>query len=240
MQLRMRAATTILLLVAPCPAARLTFPAQQAFENYAAALEKRLAQQHARPDTYLAVLNLGAADRIAAERQLRSGTVRVEPVDGGTREVSGGLLHHRRGTDFVSGGKAEDILALLRDYRSMQAASPESHSAIRTIYVKAEGAETLAAARARNLLVSTKCYTITALEDQADAILSISSEKQGASSIFTHIPFTGQKIYTSATLFDRRTGEVLWTTDRSDIWFGSPARAGERIVQRLKKDRQCK
>jgi hypothetical protein len=123
--------------------------------------------------------------------------------------------------------------------KTMQSASPETHCAIRTIYVKAEGAETLAAARARNLLVSDKCYTITALEDQADAILSISSEKQGASSIFTHIPFTGQKIYTSATLFDRRTGEVLWTTDRSDIWFGSPAKAGERIVQRLKKDRQC-
>ena len=123
---------------------------------------------------------------------------------------------------------------------SMQAASPETHPAIRTIYVKAEGAETLAAAKARNLLASPKCYTITALEDQADAILSISSEKQGASSIFTHIPFTGQKIYTSATLFDRKTGEVLWTTDWSDIWFGSPAKAGERIVQRLKKDRQCK
>lgn len=124
--------------------------------------------------------------------------------------------------------------------KSRQAASPETHSAIRTIYVKAEGAETLAAARARNLLVSSKCYVITALEDQADATLSISSEKQGASSIFMHIPFTGQKIYTSATLFDRKTGEVLWTTDRSDIWFGSPAKAGERIVQRLKKDRQCK
>ncbi|HZL66590.1 MAG TPA: hypothetical protein VFC29_04585 [Candidatus Limnocylindrales bacterium] len=122
---------------------------------------------------------------------------------------------------------------------SLQAASPETHPAIRTIYVKAEGAETLAAAKARNLLASPKCYTITALEDQADAILSISSEKQGASSIFTHIPFTGQKIYTSATLFDRKTGEVLWTTDWSDIWFGSPAKAGERVVQRLKKDRQC-
>ena len=123
---------------------------------------------------------------------------------------------------------------------SMQAASPETHSAIRTIYVKAEGAQTLAAAKARNLLASPKCYIITALEDQADAILSISSEKQGASSIFTHIPFTGQKIYTSATLFDRKTGDVLWTTDWSDIWFGSPAKAGEHIVQRLKKDRQCK
>ena len=164
MRLRMRTAATVLLLAAPCPAARLGSPAQQAFGNYAAAVEKRLAQQHATPD----------------------------------------------------------------------------HPAIRTIYVKAEGAETLAAAKARNLLVSCKCYTITALEDQADAILSISSEKQGASSIFTHIPFTGQKIYTSATLFDRKTGEVLWTTDWSDIWFGSPAKAGERIVQRLKKYRQCK
>ena len=122
---------------------------------------------------------------------------------------------------------------------SLQAASPETHPAIRTIYVKAEGAETLAAAKARNLLASPKCYTITALEDEADAILSISSAKQGASSVFTHIPFTGQKIYTSATLFDRKTGEVLWTTDWSDIWFGSPAKAGERVVQRLKKDRQC-
>jgi hypothetical protein len=121
-----------------------------------------------------------------------------------------------------------------------QARSSETQPAIRTIYVKAEGAETLAAAKARNLLVSSKCYAITALEDQSDAILSISSEKQGASSIFTHIPFTGQKIYTSATLFDRKTGEVLWATDWSDIWFGSPAKAGERIVQRLKKDRQCK
>ncbi len=121
-----------------------------------------------------------------------------------------------------------------------QAAPPETHSAIRTIYVNAEGAQTLAAARARNLLASSKCYTVTAVEDQADAILSISSEKQGYTSVFTHIPFTGQKIYTSATLFDRKTGEVLWTTDRSDIWFGSPARAGERIVERLKKDRQCK
>ena len=123
---------------------------------------------------------------------------------------------------------------------SMQAASPETHPAIRTIYVKAEGGETLAAARARNLLVSSKCYTITALEDEADAILSISSAKQGASSVFTHIPFTGQKIYASATLFYRKTGEVLWITDWSDIWFGSPAKAGERIVHRLKKDRQCK
>ena len=42
--------------------------------------------------------------------------MRIEPVNGGTQQVSGGLLHHWRGTAFVPGGKAKDMLALLRDY----------------------------------------------------------------------------------------------------------------------------
>ena len=71
--MRLRMLTIVLLLAAPCPAAQLTLPAQQAFENYAAALEKRLAQQHASPDTYLAVFNLAGTERADAERQLRSG-----------------------------------------------------------------------------------------------------------------------------------------------------------------------
>ncbi len=115
MRLRMPTAAIMLLLAAPCPAAQLTLPAQQAFENYAAALEKRLAQQHASPDTYLAVFNLAGTERADAERQLRSGEMRVEPVNGGTHEVSGGLLHHWRGAAFVPGGRAQDMLALLRD-----------------------------------------------------------------------------------------------------------------------------
>ena len=45
--------------------------------------------------------------------------MRVEPVNGGTHEVSGGLLHHWRGTAFVPGGKAKDMLALLRDYNHL-------------------------------------------------------------------------------------------------------------------------
>jgi len=109
----------MLLLATPCPAARLSLQAKQAFENYAAALEKRLAQQHASPDTYLAVFNLGASERAEAERQLRLGGMRVEPVDGGTREVRQGLLHHWRGMAFVPGAKAKDMLALLRDYNRL-------------------------------------------------------------------------------------------------------------------------
>jgi hypothetical protein len=119
MRLRMQAAATVLLLAAPCPAARLGSPAQRAFDDYTAALDKRLAQQHASPDTYLATLNLGAAERTEVERQLRSGDLRVEPVTGGTQEVSGGLLHHWRGTAFVPGAKAKDMLALLRDHNHL-------------------------------------------------------------------------------------------------------------------------
>jgi hypothetical protein len=116
MQLRMRAAATVLLLAAPCPAARLGAAAQRAFDDYTAVLEQRLTRQHARPGTCLATLNLGAAERTDVERQLKSGDLRVEPVTGGTQEVSGGLLHHWRGAAFVPGAKAKDMLALLRDY----------------------------------------------------------------------------------------------------------------------------
>jgi hypothetical protein len=109
----------VLLLATYCPAAQLSLSARQAFETYAAAVEERLAQQHTSPGTYLAVLNLSETDRADAERQLKSGVLRVEPVNGGTRVVNGGLLHHWRGTAFVPGGKAKDMLALLRDYNHL-------------------------------------------------------------------------------------------------------------------------
>ena len=56
----------------PCPAARLSSPAQRAFEDYTVTLEKRLAQQHASPDTYLAVFNLGSrrANRCGAPAEI--------------------------------------------------------------------------------------------------------------------------------------------------------------------------
>ena len=80
---------------------------------------KRLAQQHSSPDTYLATLNVAAANRAELENQLRSGALHLEPVNGGTRELSGGLVHHWRGAAFVPGGRAADMLALLRDYNHL-------------------------------------------------------------------------------------------------------------------------
>ena len=113
-QQKLRVATWLLCGAACSPAAHLTAPAQQAFEAYVANVEKRLAGQHANPDTYLAVLSV-EGPAVDAERRLRSGAVRIEPVNGGTWEAGGALMHHWRATTFVPGVRAGEMLALLRD-----------------------------------------------------------------------------------------------------------------------------
>lgn len=119
MGLILRTAAVILALTAPCSSARLGAAAQRAFEEYAAAVENRLAQQHASPDAYLATFNVAASNRADLEGQLRSGDLMMEPVNGGTRPVTGGLLHHWRGVAFVPGARATDMLALLGDYNHL-------------------------------------------------------------------------------------------------------------------------
>jgi hypothetical protein len=109
----------VLCLALPCRAAHLSPSAQQAFDDYTSAVERRLAQQHAHPDSYLAVLNLGSVERTSADQDLRSGTLRIVPVNGGTREVAGGLLHHWRGEASVPNATAKEMLALLRDYNHL-------------------------------------------------------------------------------------------------------------------------
>lgn len=116
---RTTAAALVLILAVPSTAARLSAPAQRAFESYIATVEARLTQQHVSPDTCLATLNVPPAARANVERQLKSGTVQVNPVNGGTWAISGGLLHHWRGTAFIPGAKAADMLGLLRDYTGL-------------------------------------------------------------------------------------------------------------------------
>ena len=96
-----RIAATFLLLAANCSAARLSPSAERAYEIYVAHVESRLARQHARPETYLAVLTAGDG---------------VEPVNGGTWQVPGALLHHWRGTAFVPAATPAEMLAVLRDF----------------------------------------------------------------------------------------------------------------------------
>src|SRR5690348_2363657 len=111
----MRIATAFFLAAAYGQAARLSPAAEQAYATYITSLETRLAGQHADPDTYLAAFQGDAASRSLAERQLLSGAARIEPVNGGTWKVSGGLMHHWRAAAFVPGVDPEEMLALLRD-----------------------------------------------------------------------------------------------------------------------------
>lgn len=114
------AAAILLIAASPIQAARLSPAADHAFREYAAALERRLAEQHT-SGGYLAVLQRPAAERNDMERQLRSGVVRVEPVNGGMQRVDGAMLHHWRGAAFVARTRAADMLILLRDCKELPA-----------------------------------------------------------------------------------------------------------------------
>lgn len=114
MQNRITAA--VLLLATSCDAARLSPSAERAYEIYVANIESRLARQHARPETYLAVLASDADDRSRFERPLMSGDVQAEAVNGGTWQVPGALLHHWRGTAFVPNATPAEMFAVLRDF----------------------------------------------------------------------------------------------------------------------------
>src|SRR4051812_3495382 len=108
--------TTALFLIAAvsCRAASLRPSAERAFESYVAKIEARLARQHARPETYLTALDPNSAaskfDRSSA------GDVQVEPVNGGTWQGPGALVHHWRGTAFVPNATPAEMLAILRDF----------------------------------------------------------------------------------------------------------------------------
>jgi hypothetical protein len=103
-------------LAANCGAASLSPSAERAYEIYVANLEARLARQHSRPETYLAVLaaDRGHQDRFA--RPLIPDDIQVHPVNGGTWQAPGALLHHWRGTAFVPNANAAEMLAVLRDF----------------------------------------------------------------------------------------------------------------------------
>ena len=129
--MKLRVAAILLGAVVYCQAARVSAPAEQAFNTYITNLEARLVGQHARPETYLAVLH--GEGRDDAERQLVSGGVRIEPVNGGSWQAGGALIHHWRAAAFVPGVTANQMLALLRDpnhlsrYYAPQVVSSHGH-----------------------------------------------------------------------------------------------------------------
>lgn len=103
-RLKFRAAV-LLAAAAQAPAARLTQPAQGAFDAYTASVEARLGADRT------------TRTRTAAEPS--ADRVRVEPVNGGSWQVTGGLIHDWRGAALVPGATAEEMLALLRDFNHL-------------------------------------------------------------------------------------------------------------------------
>ena len=106
----------LLLLVAPAysrgdaPAAAVS-----TFNEYAGAVELRLARQHRSRDGFLAATVRRPEDDV----RLRRGEFVVERLTpaGGT-ELRGALLHHWRGTGFVSGATAADFERLIRNFNA--------------------------------------------------------------------------------------------------------------------------
>jgi hypothetical protein len=177
MGVTIRTAMVILALGVPSFAARMSPAARQAFDTYAATVEKRIAQQHASPTTYLASLSSSAE----LERELRAGDLRMEPVNGGTRSVPGGLLHHWRGTAFVPGGHAADMLVLLRDYDHLSTYyAPEVESS--RLVAERGGIATVAMRFKKQLIVPI------VLDTQYDVHMGTTGETAGYSiSRSTHI-----------------------------------------------------
>lgn len=101
MQPTLRTLAALLITPVLAPAAHLSPPAVNAFESYIANVEARLATQRSSP---------------APELKSDLG---IEPVNGGSWEVNGGLLHHWRSAALVPDASAKEILALLRDYNHL-------------------------------------------------------------------------------------------------------------------------
>jgi hypothetical protein len=90
-------------LAAPSPAAR------HRFDLYAAALEQRLAQQHASARDFCAI---ASADKMT---RLHRGEMVIEHLTPRDAAASGAMLHHWRGTAFLPGGSAAQVTRLMRD-----------------------------------------------------------------------------------------------------------------------------
>ena len=87
--------------------------ATNAYNNYLTHLEARLSVQHRAPQNYLAK---------EESSRLRAGNLLIEQVNSRADEsradedLPGAMLHHWRGTAFISGAHAADFERLLRNY----------------------------------------------------------------------------------------------------------------------------
>jgi hypothetical protein len=88
-------------------AAHLGQSAGRAFDDYIRTVEMEIARN--------------TQPAAGFEGDLRAADFQVQPVNGGSWHVSGGLLHHWRATALAPGATAEQMLALLEDYDHLAA-----------------------------------------------------------------------------------------------------------------------
>jgi hypothetical protein len=88
-----------------------------AFDRYAAVVERRIAAEVARPETFLWADTLPPARRTDVMDRLRRGEVVSERLRISEKiDVPGGLIHHWIGAIFIPAVHVGDAVALLQDY----------------------------------------------------------------------------------------------------------------------------
>jgi len=93
-----RTAILFWLLGLPCIAARIDQASASGFDRYIAQTEARIGK---------------------TLRPVPAVSDSIEPVDGGTRDIGGALIHHWRATAIVPGATPNGMIALLRDYKGL-------------------------------------------------------------------------------------------------------------------------
>jgi hypothetical protein len=114
----------IFLLLFPCSSARALVAPQPAanagFNAYLEKVEARLMHQHQSPTGFLTGLD-------PSRERLRRGELVIENLNTGSDvNLPGAMLHHWRGTAFVTGAHIEDFERLMKDFNTYpQHFSPE-------------------------------------------------------------------------------------------------------------------
>jgi hypothetical protein len=107
---------TLLLLEAGV-ASDLKPASSAAFDKYVAVVERRIAADVGRPETFLWVDTLPTARQKEVMDQLRRGEVVTERLRVAEKiDVPDGLIHHWVATIFMPGVRVRDAVALLQDY----------------------------------------------------------------------------------------------------------------------------
>jgi hypothetical protein len=103
----------LIFVAAPSPVASEPAPAAiAAFNSYISAVESRIARQHQSQNGFLAPVAHN-------EMRLRNGELIIEKLTPSTgTDLPGAMLHHWRGTAFVSGAKAADFERLMKNFNA--------------------------------------------------------------------------------------------------------------------------